>query len=86
VKDGKFFGIRGTAGEPSSLKIDGKINADGSATLYAAGRTGGKEFVPGRDTPRGTEYNYTIDAHFQQDKGTGKRIEGRSCALVFEKE
>jgi hypothetical protein len=86
VKDGKFLGLHGTEGEPSSLKIEGKISEDGSATLYAAGRTGGKEFVPGRDTPRGTEYNYTIDAHFRDDRGTGKRIEGRACALVFERE
>jgi hypothetical protein len=85
VKDGVFHGVHGTIGQPSSLQLDGKIGADGAATLYAAGRTGSKEFVPGTDTPRGTEYNYTIDAHFQGTTGTGTRIEGRPCALRFEK-
>ena len=50
------------------------------------GRTGSKEYVPGRDAPRGTEYNYNIDAHFKGGQGTGKRIEGRPCAFTFEKQ
>ncbi len=86
VKDGKLRGLHGTEGEPSSLLIEGKIEADGSASLYATGRTGSKEYVPGRDTPRGTEYSYSIDAHFKGTKGTGTRIEGRPCSLQFEKQ
>jgi hypothetical protein len=42
--------------------------------------------VPGRDTPRGTEYSYSIQAHFQGTKGTGTRIEGRPCSLQFVKQ
>lgn len=86
VKDGKLRGLHGTEGEPSSLLIEGKIEADGSAKLYATGRTGSKEYVPGRDTPRGTEYSYSIDAHFKGAKGTGTRVEGRPCAFQFEKQ
>jgi len=86
VKDGKFRGLHGTEGEPSSLLIEGKIEADGSAKLYATGRTGSKEYVPGRDTPRGTEYSYNIDAHFKGSKGSGTRVEGRPCSFEFEKE
>jgi len=86
VKDGVFHGVHGTAGEPGSLQVDGKIGADGLAKLYATGRTGSKKYVPGRDTPRGTEYGYNIDAKFEGATGTGTRIEGRPCTLQFEKQ
>jgi hypothetical protein len=86
VKDGVFHGLHGAAGEPGSLQIDGKIGADGVGKLYANGRTGSKEYVPGRDTPRGTEYGYSIDAKFEGSTGTGTRIEGRPCTLQFEKQ
>jgi hypothetical protein len=86
VKDDKLRGLHGTEGEPSSLLIEGKIGDDGSAKLYATGRTGSKEYVPGRDTPRGTEYSYNIDAHFGEGKGTGTRVEGRPCSFQFEKQ
>ncbi len=86
VKDGKLRGLHGTEGQPSSLLIEGKIDADGSAKLYAIGRTGSKEYVPGRDTPRGTEYSYSIDAHFKDKKGAGTRVEGRPCSFQFEKQ
>jgi hypothetical protein len=86
VKDGNFRGLHGTEGEPSSLLIEGKIDAVGAAKLYATGRTGSKEYVPGRDTPRGTEYSYNIDAHFKGTKGTGTRVEGRPCSFQFEKQ
>jgi hypothetical protein len=85
VKNGNFRGLHGTEGKPSSLLIEGTVSADGAAKLYATGRTGSKEFVPGRDTPRGTEYNYNIEAHFEGTKGTGKRVEGRPCSFEFEK-
>ena len=86
VKDGNLRGLHGTEGQPSSLLIEGKIDADGTGKLYATGRTGSKEYVPGRDTPRGTEYSYSIDAHFKGTKGTGTRIEGRPCSFQFEKQ
>lgn len=86
VKDGAFHGLHGTAGGAGSLQIDGKIGADGVGKLYANGRTGSKEYVPGRDTPRGTEYGYHIDAKFEISTGTGTRIEGRPCTFQFEKQ
>ncbi len=86
VKDGNFRGLHGTEGEPSSLLIEGKIDAEGAAKLYATGRTGSKEYVPGRDTPRGTEYSYNIEAHFKGTKGTGTRVEGRPCSFQFERQ
>jgi hypothetical protein len=86
VKDGTLHGLHGTAGEPSSLKIDGTIGPDGTGRLYAIGRVGSREVVPGRETPRGTEYSYDIDAHFSWTTGSGTRIEGRPCTLRFEKQ
>ena len=86
VKDGVIHGLHGTEGEPGSLQIDGTIPPDGNASLYAKGRTGSKEYVPGRDTPRGTEYSYNIEAHFDGSTGTGTRVEGRSCSLKFAKQ
>ncbi len=85
VKNGKFRGLYGTEGKPSSLLIEGTVSNDGTGRLYATGRTGSKEYVPGRDAPRGTEYGYYIEAHFQGATGTGARVEGRPCSLRFEK-
>lgn len=86
VKDGVFHGVHGTEGQPGSLVIDGAIPPDGKASLYARGRTGSKEFVPGRDTPPGTEFGYNIDAQFNDATGSGTRVEGRPCTLKFEKQ
>ena len=86
VKDGVFHGVHGTEGQPGSLVIDGKIPDDGKASLYAKGRTGSKEYVPGRDTARGTEYGYNINAQFDGTTGSGNRVEGRPCTLKFAKQ
>ncbi len=83
VKNGVLHGERGKEGEPSSLRIDGKISAEGEGSLYVNGRTGSKEYVPGRDTPRGTEYGYNVVAHFDSHEGAGNRVEGRPCSLKF---
>jgi hypothetical protein len=83
VKDGVFHG---TEGEPGSLAIDGTIPTDGHASLYAKGRTGSQRYVPGRDTPKGTEFGYNIDARFEGSTGTGTRVEGRPCTLKFAKQ
>ncbi len=85
VKDGNFRGLHGTEGQPSSLLIEGKVSDEGTGKLYATGRTGSKEFVPGRDAPRGTEYSYSIEAHFRGATGSGTRVEGRPCTFRFEK-
>ena len=83
VKDGVYHGLHGTLGQPGSLQVDGPIAADGTGKLYAQGLTGSKEFVPGTDTPRGTDYGYHIDAHFGATAGTGNRVEGRPCTVEF---
>lgn len=83
VQNGVLRGLHGVAGQPSSLQINGTIGPDGTGKLYATGFTNSKEFVPGRDTAKGTEYNYNIDAHFGAMMGTGTRVEGRPCSYQF---
>jgi hypothetical protein len=78
--------LHGTEGEPGFLLIEGKIADDGTARLYAEGRTGSKEYVPGRDTPSGTEFGYHIKAQFNDRSGTGTRVEGRPCTFEFDKQ
>ena len=39
----------------------------------------------GRDIPPGTEYGYYIQAKFEGKSGAGNRVEGRACAIKFEK-
>jgi len=86
VTDGVLHGLHGAEGAPGSLQIDGTIPPDGNSSLYAKGRTGSKEYVVGRDTPPGTEYEYNIEAHFGDSTGTGTRVEGRPCSLKFVKQ
>ena len=86
VQHGVLHGLHGIAGQPSSLQIDGTIEPDGTGKLYAKGFTNSKEFVPGRDTAKGTEYDYNIDAHFGAMMGTGVRVEGRPCSYQFVKQ
>jgi len=86
VKGGVLHGEYGTMGQPSSLQLDGPIGADGTAKLYAKGQTGSKEYVPGRDTPRGTPYSYNVNAHFTGSSGSGTRVDGRPCSLQFIKQ
>jgi hypothetical protein len=86
VKEGDFHGLHGTDGQPGFLKIDGTIFDDGTGKLYANGMTGSKQFVPGTDTPRGTEYGYHINSHFDKKHGEGTRVEGRPCKIDFDKQ
>ena len=85
IKDGQFRGLHGTEDHPGYLFVDGTVLADGTAKLYAKGQTNGKEFVPGRDTAPGTEFGYHVNAHFDENKGTGTRVEGRACSYEFER-
>jgi hypothetical protein len=47
--------------------------------------TGDKVYVPGNDTPKGTEFTYRIKAEFSDAEGKGTRIEGRPCSYTFKK-
>jgi hypothetical protein len=86
VKNGNFRGLHGVEGERGYLLIEGKIGDDGDGKLYATGKTGSKEYVPGRDTPPGTDFVYHIKSQFTDRTGTGVRVEGRPCTMEFEKQ
>ncbi len=82
VKDGVLHGEKGAKEKPGWLQIDGTILEDGSAKLYADGLVGAPETAVGK-RPAGTQYGYNIDAKFDKDSGTGKRVEGRACSVTF---
>jgi hypothetical protein len=82
VKDGVLHGDKGTKGKPGWLQLDGKIQSDGAADIYADGLVGAPEAAVGR-RPAGTQYGYHIDAKFSEESGTGKRVEGRACSVTF---
>ena len=85
VKDGKLRGVYGTEHLPASIRIEGPIAEDGSAQLAATVWTGDKVYVPGQDTPKGTEFTYRIKAEFKDAEGKGTRMEGRPCSYAFRK-
>ncbi len=82
VKEGALHGEKGTKGKPGWLQLDGRIDSDGSAKIYADGLVGAADAAVGH-RPAGTEYGYHIEAKFSGDSGTGKRVEGRPCSVTF---
>jgi hypothetical protein len=84
VKEGVLHAEKGVMGKPGWLTIDGKIKPDGAASFYADGLVGAADAAVGH-RPAGTEYGYHIDAKFEGDEGTGRRVEGRRCDFTFER-
>ena len=82
ARAGAFHAERLHEGEPGWLVVDGAIDPDGGAKLYAKGLVGAAPFAVGQ-RPRGTPYGYHIDAHFDADHGEGRRVEGRPCDIGF---
>jgi curli biogenesis system outer membrane secretion channel CsgG len=83
VKEGVFHGQYGTDGIVPCLTLDGKINPDGSAVIRANGLTGNPKYSVNNYKKSNMPYSYHIDASFTGSRGTGKRIETRSCNLTF---
>ena len=82
VKAGVLHGERLQPGQAGHLLIDGQIRNDGHAELYAKGMVGAAQFAVGQ-RPKGTDYGYHVVAQFKESQGTGSRVEGRRCDLVF---
>jgi len=83
-------GEKGTAGEPGYEIITGHIGDDGHAKLDVNGILANRANAHGVFAHKGEDYHYTVEAHFDQDKGTGKRdtglgIESRPCNFTFER-
>ncbi|HEY5106568.1 MAG TPA: hypothetical protein VII73_07330 [Caulobacteraceae bacterium] len=82
VTAGVLHGERMHAGEPGWLVLDGRIEPDGQAKLYAKGLVGASATAVGQQ-PKGTDYGYHVTAHFNESHGSGARVEGRPCDLDF---
>jgi hypothetical protein len=85
VKDDVLHGEKGKQGEPGWLQLDGRIQPDGAADLYASGLVGAAPYAVGQ-RPAGTAYGYHVDARFSGDSGSGHRIEGRPCSVQFSRD
>jgi hypothetical protein len=84
VRDGVLHGEIGVAEAPGWLRIEGRVDGDGSALLEASGRTGDPDFAVAHP-PSSTAYAYRIEARFEPSRGTGKRLDQRVCSFVFER-
>ena len=62
VKDGSYHAQKGKPGEPASLDIDGKIEADGTAAFFGKGYVG--SIVVALGAPRGSQYAFHALGHF----------------------
>ena len=52
--------------------------------LYVDGIVGAAPFAVGQ-RPSGTSYGYHVNTHFDGNQGSGTRVEGRPCTVVFAK-
>jgi class 3 adenylate cyclase len=84
VKDNFLRGEQGADGKPGWLRLQGAIQPDGSATLDAQGLTGDPKYSM-KGVAQGVPYAYRVAAHFDSDRGTGRRLELRACDLSFAK-
>ena len=85
VKDGVLRGEHGTEGGAGWLRLQGPIQADGSAKLDANGLTGDPKFSV-RNVGRASPYAYQVEARFEGSRGTGHRLQNRVCDLTFAKQ
>jgi hypothetical protein len=81
VKDGNFHAQQGVDDTPGWLSVDGKIQLDGSAELYAHGLTSAGAFTVG-NVPSGSPVGYHILARFDGSSGAGNRVELRPCKFT----
>jgi hypothetical protein len=82
IAGGVLRGERLRTGEVGRFELDGPVQPDGQARLYAKGSVGASQFAVGQ-RPKGTDYGYHVTARFQGAHGTGQRVEGRHCDLDF---
>ncbi len=85
VKDSYLRGVHGVEGTPDSLRIEGPIQPDGTASLDAKGLTGDPKYSVKR-TQKGSAYGYHVAARFEGSRGSGARVEVRPCDLRFAKQ
>jgi hypothetical protein len=84
VKDGVLHAQHRAKGALGSLTLDGKIQPDGAAELKANGITDDPVYTI-KQSAKGTAYTYRVQARFEDSRGTGSRVEGRTCNYSFTK-
>ena len=84
VSSGFMSGLYRSATGSALGHITGHIRPDGGALLTMDGRTGSEQRSFGHQRP-GVPFRYTVDAHFGEQSGSGRRNEQRPCALTFNK-
>jgi hypothetical protein len=67
------------------MTLEGKIQSDGTAYLYAKGLTDNSAYTVGNVRP-GSDYAYHIQARFDGSSATGKRVELRPCDFTAVKQ
>jgi hypothetical protein len=87
VKGAMLHGVRGLAGQPGWLSLDGPIQPDGAANLLAHGLTGNPKYNIGQ-TRQTTPYEHTVTAHFDASRGTGSwdTLPIRTCDFTFRRQ
>lgn len=65
-----------------SIRLQGRVGADGQAVLNAAGTVGHAEYAVGH-LGHGTPYRFHVQAAFTESSGTGSRMEQRQCDFTF---
>ena len=82
VKDGFLRGEQGSEGAPGSLRLQGNIQPEGGARLDAKGYTGDPKYNV-KGVSSGVPYAYQVAARFEGTRGTGQRLQTRTCDLTF---
>lgn len=85
VKDSVLHGQYGAEGTPGSLTLRGRIEPDGSATIFAKGLIGDPKYAVDR-APKSSPYSYHVNASFAGAHGSGTRVEARACTLTFDRQ
>lgn len=84
VQNGALNAQAGVAGNPNSLKLEGKIADDGGAVIHGIALSGRPETSVG-GVPPGTRSTFFVVARFEGMTGSGKRHGVRDCDFVFGK-
>ena len=91
IMDGVLHGERGTAGQPGSFALDGKVGDDGAAKLTGNGIVMSRQYARGVFAAKGEDYSYNVKVQFKEATGSGVRDEGlgivgRPCTFEFAKQ
>ncbi len=84
VKDGRFLGQYREKGQSPSMSLEGRINADGTASLSARGISGSADFNQ-KFAATATPISFEVLAKFTGTSGTGDRVGSRVCRFTFAK-